>query len=59
VSGGVALTDLDVADEPAAWSALGFAVGPDGMIDLGGVRIRPCGAGAGRGIVAAGFAGAN
>jgi hypothetical protein len=59
VSGGAALTDLDVADEPAAWSALGFAVGPEGMIDLGGVRIRPCGAGAGRGIVAAGFAGAN
>ena len=52
------LAAIDVADDPAAWAALGFRVGADGAIDLGGVAVRPRGRAAGRGIVGAAFAGA-
>jgi hypothetical protein len=47
-----AARELVIADEPAAWAALGFSVGDDGALTLGGVRIRLAGAAAGRGIVA-------
>jgi hypothetical protein len=58
VSGGASLVELDVADEPAGWAALGFAVADDGGIELGGVRLAARGRAAGTGIVAAGLAGA-
>lgn len=44
------IEELTVADEPATWAALGFAV-EDGVLRVGGVRIRLAGRGAGRGIV--------
>jgi len=43
------LDELTVADPPAAWSALGFAVAGDACV-VGGVRIRLAGADAGRGL---------
>ena len=57
MSGGASLVELDVADEPDAWAALGFAVGDDGGIELGGVRVTARGRAAGTGILAAGLAG--
>jgi hypothetical protein len=45
------LTTLDVADDPATWERLGFAVGPDGACRVGAVTVRLLGAGAGHGIV--------
>ncbi len=45
------IDELKVADEPGAWSALGFAVEGDVCV-VGDVRIRLAGAGAGRGLVA-------
>jgi hypothetical protein len=53
------LAELDVADEPADWTALGFAAADDGTIVVGGVRLCPLGRAAGDGIVVAAFAGAN
>jgi hypothetical protein len=44
------IDELTLADEPARWSALGFAV-LDDCIQLGTVRLRLTGAGAGRGIL--------
>lgn len=46
----VELAELTIADEPATWVALGFAVDGDCCI-VGGVRIQLAGTGAGRGIV--------
>jgi hypothetical protein len=46
-----ALTQLVVADDPATWERLGFAVAPDGTCQVGGVVVRLAGAGAGRGIL--------
>jgi hypothetical protein len=46
-----AARELVIADEPAAWAALGFACGEDGRFALGGVGVRLAGAGAGTGIV--------
>jgi hypothetical protein len=46
-----ALTQLVVADDPATWERLGFAVAPDGTCRVGAVAVRLAGAGAGRGIV--------
>jgi hypothetical protein len=42
--------ELTVADAPAAWSALGFALDGDTCV-LGDLRIRLAGAGAGKGLV--------
>jgi hypothetical protein len=46
-----ALTQLVVADDPATWERLGFAVAPDGVCRLGAVAVRLAGSGAGRGIL--------
>jgi hypothetical protein len=46
-----ALTQLVVADDPATWERLGFAVAPDGTCRVGRVAVRLAGAGAGRGIL--------
>ena len=35
-----AARELVIGDDPAAWQALGFAVGDDGTFALGGVRVR-------------------
>lgn len=43
------LDQLTVADDPSAWSALGFAVEDDTCV-LGDVRIRLAGSGAGKGL---------
>ncbi len=47
---GVSIAELVLADEPERWSALGFAVDGD-TVQLGSVRLRLAGEGAGRGIV--------
>jgi len=47
---GARLHELTIADEPASWATLGFAV-EDGVVHVGGVRIRLAGRDAGRGIV--------
>ncbi len=44
------LDELTVADDPGAWSALGFAVEGEACV-LGDVRIRLAGTGAGKGLV--------
>ncbi len=44
------IEELTIADEPAAWAALGFAVEGDSYI-VRGVRIRLAGRAAGRGLV--------
>lgn len=44
------LQGLRIADDPAAWEALGFAV-RDARCDVGGVRIELAGAAAGEGIL--------
>ncbi|MGE0068468.1 MAG: glyoxalase [Solirubrobacterales bacterium] len=46
----VSIDELVVADPPAAWEALGFAV-EGGVCVIGGVRIRLAGAEAGKGLV--------
>ncbi len=46
-----ALTQLVVADDPATWERLGFAVAPDGICRIGAVAVRLAGSGAGRGIL--------
>lgn len=47
----VSIDELTIADEPQAWTALGFALDPDGRCRIGGVRLRFAGRGAGRGLV--------
>lgn len=47
---GVQIYELTIADEPATWAALGFAV-EDGVCRVGSVPIRLAGRDAGRGIV--------
>ncbi len=44
-----AIDELTVADEPAAWAALGFAVDEDTCV-LGDVRVRLAGTDAGKGL---------
>jgi hypothetical protein len=46
-----AARELVIADEPAAWEALGFATGEGGVVALGGVLVRLAGRDAGRGVV--------
>jgi hypothetical protein len=46
----VELAELEVGDEPDAWEAAGFAVGDDGTIRVGAVRIRLAGHDGGRRI---------
>lgn len=46
-----ALVEVTVGDDPDAWSAIGFAVDGDGVSRVGGVRIRPVGAGGRRGLL--------
>jgi len=46
----VTIEELVLADEPARWRALGFTVAA-GCLQLGGVRVRLAGPGAGRGIL--------
>lgn len=47
---GVRIHELTIADEPATWAALGFALDDD-VVQVGGVRIRLAGRDAGRGLV--------
>jgi hypothetical protein len=47
---GLEIHELTIADEPATWAALGFAV-EDGVCRVGSVPIRLAGRDAGRGIV--------
>jgi hypothetical protein len=54
-----ALTQLVVADDPAIWERLGFAVAPDGTCRVGAVAVRLAGSGAGRGIVSWSLDGAD
>ena len=53
-----ALVEVTVGDDPDAWSAIGFAVDGDGVSRVGGVRIRPVGAGGRRGLLGWTLAGA-
>jgi hypothetical protein len=46
----VTIDELVLADEPARWAALGFTVAA-GCLQLGNVRVRLAGPGAGRGIL--------
>jgi hypothetical protein len=48
---GATLAELTIADEPATWTALGFAVGDDGMCRIGRLGVRLAGREAGKGIV--------
>jgi hypothetical protein len=45
------LRALRLADDPATWERLGFAVGADGVCALGGVALELVGTGQGRGLV--------
>ena len=45
------LDELTFADPPAPWRAAGFEVDGEGIVEVGSVRIRLAGEGAGRGIV--------
>lgn len=46
-----AARELVIADEPAAWAALGFAPDEAGRVELGGIRVRLAGRAAGSGVV--------
>jgi hypothetical protein len=48
---GPVLRALRLADDPATWEQLGFAVGADGVCRLGGVALELAGPGRGRGLV--------
>jgi hypothetical protein len=48
---GPILRALRLADDPATWERLGFAVGADGICAVGGVALELAGTGAGRGLV--------
>jgi hypothetical protein len=45
------LRGLRIADEPATWTRLGFAVGDDGRCTVGGIAVELAGRDAGTGIV--------
>ena len=45
------LRALRIADDPATWARLGFAVGDDGRCTVGGIALELAGRGAGTGIV--------
>jgi hypothetical protein len=47
-----AARELLIADDAAAWAALGFAPDGDGVLALGGLRVRLAGREAGRGVLA-------
>ena len=47
---GVRIDELTIADDPAAWAALGFAVAGD-VVRVGDVALRLAGRAAGRGLV--------
>jgi hypothetical protein len=47
-----AAREIAIADDPAAWSALGFAPDGDGVVALGGLLLRLAGREAGRGVLA-------
>jgi hypothetical protein len=47
-----AAREIAIADDPAAWAALGFAPEAGGVIALGGLRVRLAGRDAGRGVLA-------
>jgi hypothetical protein len=47
-----AARELVIADDPAAWAALGFAPDGDGVVALGGLSVRLAGREAGAGVVA-------
>jgi hypothetical protein len=47
-----AARELVIADDPAAWARLGFAVGSDGVFALGALAVRLVGRGAGGGVLA-------
>jgi hypothetical protein len=49
--------EIVVADDPAAWEGLGFAVAPGGAMAFGGIRVVAAGRGAGEGIVRVAAAG--
>jgi hypothetical protein len=51
-AGMAAAREITIADEPAAWAALGFAPDADGVVALGGLLVRLAGRDAGRGVVA-------
>jgi hypothetical protein len=48
---GPVLRALRLADDPATWARLGFAVGADGVCALGGVALELVGSAQGRGLV--------
>ena len=50
VAPAVTIDELRIADEPARWREVGFAV-TDGCCQLGGVRVRLAGRGEGKGIL--------
>jgi hypothetical protein len=52
-----AARELVIADDRAAWAALGFAPGQDGAFMLGGLGVRLAGRAAGRGVIAVGVEG--
>jgi hypothetical protein len=51
VAGVPVLVQLTIADAPATWAALGFAVAPDGACQIGDVQLRLAGRTAGKGLV--------
>jgi hypothetical protein len=52
-----AAREIAIADDPAAWAALGFAPDADGVVGLGGLAVRLAGRAAGRGVLAVGVEG--
>lgn len=48
---GARVSEVVLADDPATWGALGFAVDGTGGIELGGVTLRLAGRGAGEGLL--------
>jgi hypothetical protein len=44
--------EIEIADDPPAWAALGFAPGADGVVALGELAVRLRGRAAGRGVLA-------
>jgi hypothetical protein len=52
-----AAREIAIADDPAAWERLGFAPDADGVVAIGGLRVRLAGREAGRGVIAVGVEG--
>jgi hypothetical protein len=52
-----AAREIAIADDPGAWAALGFAPDQDGVVALGGLRVRLAGRDGGRGVIALGVEG--